>query len=215
MTKILNYYINGEFVQSRSDRTAEVFNPATGEVESLAPMASASEVEQAIVAAPQALPSWASITPLRRSHVLQKFRVLLEQNSDKLAAVISREHGKTLDDASGEVTRGIEIVGFACGGPHLLKAEVTENVGPSIDSHSFSCTPRCPADRLWVTLRFSDRALSVFCFALKLSCLSSLWRADRSAMAPRAIIFARDQKPDFSDAAGSTISPRPIPPLPR
>lgn len=121
MTKILNHYINGEFVQSRSDRTAEVFNPATGEVESLAPMASASEVEQAIVAARQALPSWASITPLRRSHVLQKFRVLLEQNSDKLAAVISREHGKTLDDASGEVTRGIEIVEFACGGPHLLK----------------------------------------------------------------------------------------------
>ncbi len=136
MTKILNHYINGEFVQSRSDRTAEVFNPATGEVQSLAPMASVSEVEQAIVAAQQAFPSWASATPLRRSRVLQKFRVLLEQNLNKLAAVISREHGKTLDDASGEVTRGIEIVEFACGGPHLLKGEVTENVGPSIDSHS-------------------------------------------------------------------------------
>lgn len=136
MTKILNHYINGEFVQSRSDRTAEVFNPATGQVESLAPMASVSEVEQAIVAARQAFPSWASATPLRRSRVLQKFRVLLEQNTNKLAAVISREHGKTLDDASGEVTRGIEIVEFACGGPHLLKGEVTENVGPSIDSHS-------------------------------------------------------------------------------
>jgi len=136
MTKILNHYINGEFVQSRSDRTAEVFNPATGEVQSLAPMASVSEVEQAIVAARQAFPNWASATPLRRSRVLQKFRVLLEQNLNKLAAVISREHGKTLDDASGEVTRGIEIVEFACGGPHLLKGEVTENVGPSIDSHS-------------------------------------------------------------------------------
>lgn len=136
MTKILNHYINGEFVQSRSDRTAEVFNPATGEVESLAPMASVSEVEQGIVAARQAFPGWASATPLRRSRILQKFRVLLEQNANKLAAVISREHGKTLDDASGEVTRGIEIVEFACGGPHLLKGEVTENVGPSIDSHS-------------------------------------------------------------------------------
>jgi len=136
MTKILNHYINGEFVESRSDRTAEVFNPATGEVQSLAPMASVSEVEQAIVAARQAFPNWASATPLRRSRVLQKFRVLLEQNLNKLAAVISREQGKTLDDASGEVTRGIEIVEFACGGPHLLKGEVTENVGPSIDSHS-------------------------------------------------------------------------------
>ena len=141
MTKILNHYINGEFVQSRSDRTAEVFNPATGEVESLAPMASASEVEQAIVAARQALLRWASTTPLRRSHVLQKFRVLLEQNSDKLAAVISQEHGKTLDDASGEVTRGIEIVEFACGGPHLLKGEVTENVGPSIAVIHFRARP--------------------------------------------------------------------------
>ena len=136
MTKILNHYINGEFVQSRSDRTAEVFNPATGEVQSLAPMASVSEVEQAIFAAQQAFSSWASATPLRRSRVLQKFRVLLEQNLNKLAAVISREQGKTLDDARGEVTRGIEIVEFACGGPHLLKGEVTENVGPSIDSHS-------------------------------------------------------------------------------
>ena len=141
MTKILNHYINGEFVQSRSDRTAEVFNPATGEVESLAPMPSASEVEQAIVAARQALLRWASTTPLRRSHVLQKFRVLLEQNSDKLAAVISQEHGKTLDDASGEVTRGIEIVEFACGGPHLLKGEVTENVGPSIAVIHFRARP--------------------------------------------------------------------------
>lgn len=136
MTNILKHFINGQFVQSQSDRTAQVFNPATGAVESLAPMATASEVEQAVAAAKQAFPAWAAATPLRRSRILQKFRALLEQHVDELVAAITKEHGKTLDDASGEVTRGIEIVEFACGGPHLLKGEVTENVGPSIDSHS-------------------------------------------------------------------------------
>ncbi|MGH8429760.1 MAG: CoA-acylating methylmalonate-semialdehyde dehydrogenase, partial [Solimonas sp.] len=94
------------------------------------------ELHEAVAAAREAFPGWSGMTPLRRARVLSTFKDLLERNADELAALITAEHGKTHSDALGEVTRGIEVVEFACGGPHLLKGEVSENIGSSIDSHS-------------------------------------------------------------------------------
>ncbi len=136
MSEILQHFINGKLVESRSDRLADVFNPATGVVKAKVPLGPKSEVEQAIAAAKAAFPAWAAVTPLRRSRIMYKFKSLLEANADRLAEIITSEHGKVHGDALGEVTRGLEVVEFACGGPHLLKGEVAENVGRNIDSHS-------------------------------------------------------------------------------
>lgn len=135
-TNVLNHYVNGQEVAGSGERFADVYNPARGDVESRVPLASESEVEAAIAAAVEAFPAWAATTPLRRARIMYRFKELLESNADKLAAIISREHGKVHDDAMGEVTRGLEVVEFACGGPHLLKGEITDNVGTGIDSHS-------------------------------------------------------------------------------
>lgn len=113
-----------------------VFNPATGEQTGLLPLADAATVDAAVAAAKAAFPAWSSTPPLRRARVLFKFRELLDARASELAAAITAEHGKTHSDALGEVARGIEVVEFACGIPHLLKGEVTENVGAQIDAHS-------------------------------------------------------------------------------
>ena len=114
-----------------------MFNPATGEVKRRVPLDGTVELEQAVAAATAAFPEWSNMPPLRRARVLFRFRDLLEKNTDRLAAVITSEHGKVLDDARGEVTRGLEVVEFATGIPHLLKGEFTEQVGTGIDSWSF------------------------------------------------------------------------------
>jgi malonate-semialdehyde dehydrogenase (acetylating)/methylmalonate-semialdehyde dehydrogenase len=132
----LKHYVNGSLIDGRSDRFTDVFNPATGEVSARVPLATRAEVDAAVAAAVSAFPKWAKTPPLRRARVLYKFRELLEANSDRIAAVISAEHGKVHDDAVGEVVRGMEVVEFASGIPHLLKGEVTENVGTHVDSHS-------------------------------------------------------------------------------
>lgn len=135
MQKIHNF-INGEIVESKSQNFSPVYNPATGEVIAEAVQSSEEDIKQAVQSAKAAFPAWAAMTPLRRSRIMNRFRLLLEENSDELATIISREHGKVFSDALGEVTRGLEVVEFACGGPHLLKGEVSENIGTSIDSHS-------------------------------------------------------------------------------
>jgi malonate-semialdehyde dehydrogenase (acetylating)/methylmalonate-semialdehyde dehydrogenase len=136
MSEILNHFIAGQSVAGRSGRQSPVYNPALGEVCAQVPLASVEEVDTAVGAAAQAFPGWAATTPLRRARILFKFKELLEAHADELAALITREHGKVHDDALGEVTRGIEVVEFACGIPHLLKGEFTENVGTNVDSHS-------------------------------------------------------------------------------
>jgi hypothetical protein len=136
MTNTLKHYINGSLTDGTSGRFSDVFNPATGAVTARCPLASREEVGNAVGAALAAFPGWAATTPLRRSRILNKFQDLLEAASERMAAIISSEHGKVHDDALGELTRGIEVVEFACGIPHLLKGEVTENVGTHIDSHS-------------------------------------------------------------------------------
>src|SRR6202042_1421387 len=130
-------WIGGKAVAGQAKSFADVFNPATGEVKRRVPLDGTAELEQAVAAATAAFPDWSSMPPLRRARVLFRFRDLLEKNSEKLAAVITSEHGKVLDDAKGEVLRGLEVVEFATGIPHLLKGEFTEQAGTGIDSWSF------------------------------------------------------------------------------
>ncbi len=132
----LAHWINGLRVEGTSGRAGDIFDPATGEVAAQVPFASADETRTAIEAAWNALPGWAAQTPLRRARVMFRFKALLEEHTDELARMISAEHGKTLPDARGEVTRGTEVVEFACGIPHLLKGEHSEEVGSRVDSWS-------------------------------------------------------------------------------
>ncbi len=133
---ILHFWINGQRVASASKRLADITNPATGAVIRQVPLANRSDVESAIAAAKAAFPAWRDTTPLRRSRILNKFRELLETHRAELAQLVSEEHGKTLEDAAGSVQRGIEVVEFAVGAPHLLKGEHAENVGRGVDCHS-------------------------------------------------------------------------------
>jgi len=134
MSTTLQHFINGKSVAGRGDRSAPVYNPATGEVRAQVALASAEDTRAAIQAAASAQPGWAATTPLRRARVLFRFRDLIEKHKSELAALITMEHGKLLSDAEGEVTRGMEVVEFACGIPHLLKGEHSENVGTGVDS---------------------------------------------------------------------------------
>jgi malonate-semialdehyde dehydrogenase (acetylating) / methylmalonate-semialdehyde dehydrogenase len=133
---ITGAHINGRITAGSSGRYGEVFNPATGEVTSLVAFASRAEVNQAVAAAAAAFPAWAATPPLRRARGMFRFKELLERHADELAFIITGEHGKVLSDARGSVTRGIEVVEFACGIPHLLKGSYSANVGTAIDSYS-------------------------------------------------------------------------------
>ncbi len=130
------HFIAGQHSAGTSDRVSQVFNPATGEPQRQVPLATPAEVDAAVSAAKAAFPAWAATPPLRRARVMFRFNELLNKHREELAAIVTSEHGKTLDDALGEVTRGIEVVEFACGIPHLLKGEFSENVGTNVDSYS-------------------------------------------------------------------------------
>lgn len=130
------HYIAGTLSQGSSQRSSPVYNPALGQQFAQVALADDSDIEAAVSAAREAFPEWSATPPLRRARVLFKFKELLEANREQLAAIITREHGKVLSDADGEVTRGLEVVEFACGIPHLLKGEFTEQVGRGVDSHS-------------------------------------------------------------------------------
>lgn len=132
----LPMWINGKATTADSRRTADVFNPATGEVIRKAPLAGKADVDKAVAAARAAFPGWRDATPLRRARILTRFRELMEAHQKELAAVICEEHGKTLLDAAGSLQRGIEVIEFATGAPHLLKGEQAEDVGRGVDCHS-------------------------------------------------------------------------------
>jgi len=137
MSATIPHMVAGKPVDGRVDgRFADVFNPATGAVTARVPLASKAEVENAISVAQAAFPAWAATTPLNRARVLFKFKALLEAHGDELVAAITAEHGKVLADARGELTRGLEVVEFACGIPHLQKGEHSMNVGRDVDSWS-------------------------------------------------------------------------------
>ena len=133
-TPVIGHYINGQVHPEAGERFSQVFNPATGAVQARVSLASQATVEQAIAAAQAAFPAWAAQSSLRRARVMFKFKELLDQHHDELASLITREHGKVFSDAKGEVTRGIEIVEFACGAPSLLQTSFSDNIGGGIDN---------------------------------------------------------------------------------
>ena len=132
---IIGHLINGE-MRDDAARTQDVFNPSTGEVSKQVALASVETVEEAIAAAQAAFPAWRDTPPAKRAQVMYRFKVLLEDNADKICALIGEEHGKISHDAMGELQRGIENVEYSCGAPELLKGEHSRNVGPGIDSWS-------------------------------------------------------------------------------
>ncbi|MGQ7246468.1 CoA-acylating methylmalonate-semialdehyde dehydrogenase [Halomonas sp. V046] len=132
----LGNYLNGRAVASHSGRTAPVYDPATGEISREVALSSADETREAVRLAADAFAGWSRMTPLRRSRILFKFKALVEEHADEIARLISTEHGKVYSDALGELTRGLEVVEFACGIPHLQKGEHSLNVGTGVDSYS-------------------------------------------------------------------------------
>jgi len=132
----IGHFIHGKQVPGTSGRTANVFNPATGEVQAQVALANDADLQAAIDSALSAQPKWAATNPQRRARVFMKFVELLNKHMDELAVLISKEHGKTVEDSKGDVIRGLEVCEFVIGIPHLMKSEFTEGAGPNIDMYS-------------------------------------------------------------------------------
>ena len=132
----IEHFINGKITKGSSKKTSKVFNPATGEQTAEVNLASKNEVDSAVEKAKQAFTDWSKKPPAQRARIIFKFKELIEKNSDEIIKLIVSEHGKVYEDAKGSLTRGLEVVEFACGIPHLLKGEFTENVGTDVDSWS-------------------------------------------------------------------------------
>ncbi len=136
MTAQISHFIDGQRTAGQSGRTAEVFDPNTGQVQGLVPMAGKSEVDAAVASAARAQLEWAAFNPQRRARVLMRFVELVNAHVDELAELLSLEHGKTLADSRGDIQRGVEVIEFCIGIPHLLKGEYSEGAGPGIDVYS-------------------------------------------------------------------------------
>src|SRR5882672_5157962 len=134
--KELSHFIAGAHVKGTSGRFGDVFDPATGDVQAKLPFASRQELRQAVEAGLAAFREWAGLNPQRRARVLFNFKSLVEKNMDALARLLSSEHGKVIADSKGDIQRGLEVIEFACGIPHLAKGEFTEGAGPGIDVYS-------------------------------------------------------------------------------
>ncbi len=134
--KTLNHWINGAATAGASGRTSQVFNPAIGEPVAEVNMANNADVDAAVAAAQAALPAWSAMPPLRRARVMFRFNELILANEQQLAEMITTEHGKTIEDAKGDILRGREVVEFACGIPHLLRGDFTEDVGTGVDAYT-------------------------------------------------------------------------------
>ncbi len=132
----LYHFIGGERVNGTSGRFADIYNPAIGEVEKKVPLANADELNAAIANAKQAQPAWGATNPQKRGRVMMKFVDLLHRDMDKLAEALSREHGKTIPDAKGDIIRGLEVAEFCIGAAQMLKGEYSEGAGPGIDMYS-------------------------------------------------------------------------------
>ncbi len=132
----LTHYINGEMVKGTSGRFTDVYNPATGEVQAKVPLATIEELNKAIEDAAEAQVAWANTNPQRRARVMMKFGALINEHMEELAELVSKEHGKTIPDAKGDVQRGLEVVEVCMGAPSLLKGEYMDNGGPGIDLYA-------------------------------------------------------------------------------
>jgi len=136
MVQELTHFIGGKHVKGTSGRFADAYEPMTGDLISRVPLASAAEMRAAVENAKAAQPAWGATNPQRRARVMMKFVDLLNQNMQALAELLAREHGKTIPDAKGDIQRGLEVVEFVIGAPHLLKGEFTDGAGPNIDIYS-------------------------------------------------------------------------------
>ena len=132
----IQHFVNGKKFFGESKRVGKVFNPATGEQSAEVKLATAKDVNEAVESAKKAFESWSNKPPLQRARVMFKFKELIEKNYDELTKIIVSEHGKVYEDAKGSLTRGLEVVEYACGIPQMLKGEFTENVGSNVDSWS-------------------------------------------------------------------------------
>jgi len=133
---LIEHFINGKITKGSSKKTSKVFNPATGEQTAEVNLASKSDIDLVVEKAKKAFTDWSRKPPAQRARVIFKFKELIEKNSDEITKLIVSEHGKVYEDAKGSLTRGLEVVEFACGIPHLLKGEFSENVGSNVDSWS-------------------------------------------------------------------------------
>src|SRR6201985_1916646 len=134
--RTIDHFIDGKIVPGTSGRFGDVFNPSTGEVQARVALASRAEMRVAVEAAKKAFPEWAAVNPQRRARVMFNFKGLIEKHMDELANMLSSEHGKVVADSKGDIQRGLEVIEFACGIPHLQKGEYTEGAGPGIDIYS-------------------------------------------------------------------------------
>src|SRR5882672_8755066 len=134
--RTLTHFIGGGHFAGTSGRFGDVFDPATGEVQARVPLASRVDLREAVEAAAKIFPQWAGLNPQRRARVMFNFKSLVEKNMDALAHLLSSEHGKVIADSKGDIQRGLEVIEFACGIPHLQKGEYTEGAGPGIDIYS-------------------------------------------------------------------------------
>ncbi|NBR79780.1 MAG: aldehyde dehydrogenase family protein, partial [Alphaproteobacteria bacterium] len=132
----VKHFISGKSTTGNSTREGEVFDPNTGQMQASVCLGGAEDISAAVEAAKKVQPEWAATNPQRRARVMFKFKELLEANMDELAALLSSEHGKVIADSKGDVQRGLEVIEFSCGIPHLLKGEYTEGAGPGIDIYA-------------------------------------------------------------------------------
>ena len=133
---IINHFVGGKVIDGTSQRKGQVFNPATGEQESEVILASKPDLDKTVEIAKKAFETWSLKPALQRARIMFKFKELIEKNFDELTKLIVSEHGKVYEDAKGSLIRGLEVVEFACGIPHVLKGEFSENVGTNVDSYS-------------------------------------------------------------------------------
>jgi len=136
MTREIHHFVNGKSFTGATGRYGDVFNPSTGEVQARVQFADSAEIDAAIEGAKKGQAVWAAMNPQRRARVLMKYKMLVEAEMDSLAEILSSEHGKVIADAKGDLIRGLEVVEFAMGVPHLMKGEYTESAGPGIDVYS-------------------------------------------------------------------------------
>ena len=134
--KLIQHFVNGNIFPGKSDRTGKVFNPATGIQEAEVKLGTKEDLNNAVKFAKEAFKEWSAKPPIVRARIIFKYKELIEKNSDEITKMIVSEHGKVYEDAKGSLTRGLEVVEFACGIPQMLKGEFTENVGTNIDSWS-------------------------------------------------------------------------------
>ncbi|HIG77182.1 MAG TPA: aldehyde dehydrogenase family protein, partial [Candidatus Lambdaproteobacteria bacterium] len=136
MSNIIGNHVAGSRLSQTGGSLQDVFNPSTGDVSGQVRLSSAAELDDVVKVASEAAPGWGATPPMKRAQVMFRFKRLLEENADKIASAISSEHGKTHQDALGEVSRGLEAVDFSCGIPHLLKGTFSEQAATSIDVYS-------------------------------------------------------------------------------